>query len=119
MTRNSLATKVGGEEGLKLGKVLLEGGVTHSPDRGVEKDSPLALAVRNGDLGITKALLSAGAKVDVADPCGQSLLQVSVARGNVEMARLLLENGADPNKPFNIEPSDDFLKSIKTEGVIR
>lgn len=113
------AAKVGGDEGLKLVKVLLEGGASHSPDRGREKDSPLALAVRSGDVGIAKALLAAGAAVGAVDPCGQGLLQVAVARGDVTMAKVLLENGADPNKPFNVELSEEFLKSIKTKGVIR
>lgn len=113
------ATNLGGDEGLKLVKELLDGGATHSPDRGGEKDSPLALAVRRGDVGIVKALLAAGASAEAIDPCGQNMLQVAVARGDVAMAKGLLEGGADPNKPFNAELSDEFLKSIKTEGVIR
>lgn len=110
---------LGGENGLARVKLLLEAGAGASPDRGESPDSPIALAVRHGELEMVRSLLAAGAPHGQLDPCGQKILHLAVAQGDVAIAALLLENGADANDPFLEDPSEEFLKRIQTEGVIR
>ncbi len=43
-----------------------------------------------------KALLKAGAMVDIQDVYGQTALLVATAENNVEMVMILLQAGADP-----------------------
>lgn len=114
-----LAVKLGGEKGLERVRLLLKEGAAATPNRGTSRDSPVALAVRNGELEIAKALLAGGADSSQLDPCGQKLLHVAVAQGDAPMTGLLLENGADANEPFNPDLSESFLKLIQTQGVIR
>jgi len=57
--------------------------------------TPLHLAAAKGRLEIVKALIAKGAKVDVQDQAGRSPLYDALH--DVEMTRLLLKSGADPN----------------------
>jgi len=57
----------------------------------------LAAAVGDGLTDRVIALLDAGMAVDDLDPSGRSALMMAVEKGDVEMARLLLERGADAN----------------------
>ncbi|MFT6864562.1 MAG: ankyrin repeat protein, partial [Akkermansiaceae bacterium] len=109
----------GGEKALERVRLLLEEGAAASPDRRGLSDSPVALAVRNGEVEIVRALLAGGAAHGQRDPCGQKLLHIAVAQGHAAMVALLLENGADSNEPFHPVLSDSFLELIQTEGVIR
>lgn len=54
------------------------------------------------DMAIAKLLLAKGAKVRTGD--GRYALGEAVARGNVALTKLLLENGADPNLAFAPRP---------------
>jgi ankyrin repeat protein len=66
-------------------------------------------AVRRGDVAAVQAALDAGVPVDHPFRYERTALSFATARGNVEVVRLLLERGADPNKkdsfygatPFN------------------
>ena len=64
----------------------------------------LHLAIQQGDLGIVKSLLRAGAVADAVltfSGRGSTLkgtaLHLAVERGNLEIVQALLEDGADPN----------------------
>ena len=54
----------------------------------------LHLAVRAGDIDKTRELLKAGADVNSRDNLGGTPLHSAAWNGNVELATLLLENGA-------------------------
>lgn len=56
----------------------------------------LILAAWNGRLDIVAELLKQGAPPDQCDDEGTTALMLACARGHIEVARLLLENCADP-----------------------
>ncbi|XP_045774652.1 uncharacterized protein LOC123873705 [Maniola jurtina] len=55
-------------------------------------------AAARGDAGRVASLIRAGAPVDATDENGCSALQRAAADGHVDVVRVLLEQGADPNK---------------------
>lgn len=59
--------------------------------------TPLLFAAQAGDLASAKLLLAAGAKVNDTAADGNSALVLSTFSGNSEVARLLIEAGADPS----------------------
>jgi len=63
--------------------------------------SPLMSAVQFKDIDLINALLKRGADVNWANSIGTTALQEAITIGepNVEVIRLLLKAGADPNKP--------------------
>jgi len=113
------AVKRGGQDGLHLVKLLLENGASPSPARAPSLDSPIGLAVRNGEYEIAKALLDAGASHEMRDLCGQKPLHIAVARGHSDMVGLLLDKGADPNEPFQEKLSESFLGLVNSDGIGR
>ncbi|KAH9365460.1 hypothetical protein HPB48_008912 [Haemaphysalis longicornis] len=50
-----------------------------------------------GHLEVVSALLSRGAKVDVANETGQTALHYAASKGHLDVARVLLEHHADIN----------------------
>ncbi len=60
-------------------------------------DTALMFAARSGDLASVKLLVDAGANVDDQDAWGVSATTLAVFSGYGEIARYLLEKGADPN----------------------
>ena len=58
---------------------------------------PLRAAVAQGDLALVARLLDLGANVDGPGPGHDTPLQVAVWYGHRDMARLLLQRGANPN----------------------
>ncbi|CAH0720575.1 unnamed protein product, partial [Brenthis ino] len=55
-------------------------------------------AAARGDAGRVATLIRAGANVDAVDENGCSALQRAAADGHVDVVRVLLEHGADPNR---------------------
>jgi hypothetical protein len=58
----------------------------------------LLAAVRKGELAGVKAALDAGVPVDAPFRYERTALSFAADRGNLEIVRLLLDRGADPNK---------------------
>jgi ankyrin repeat protein len=65
--------------------------------------TPLMDAVRGSSIEATQKAIEAGANVNEVDG-GMTPLLIAVYRGDEEMVRLLLQNGADPN--LRPDPSD-------------
>jgi ankyrin repeat protein len=59
--------------------------------------TPLMFAARQGALEGVRALIEAGADLNLADPDGTSALVMAIINGHYEVAALLLEKGADPD----------------------
>ncbi len=57
-------------------------------------DSPVADAAMRGEVGVVRELLQTGADVDLAQGDGMTALHWAAKNANVELARLLVENGA-------------------------
>jgi len=58
-------------------------------------------AASNGDLGVLKELLEAGAEVDIKSSIGQTPLFWAATAGQQSTATMLLEYGADVNARDN------------------
>ena len=64
-----------------------------------EGETPLMAASKSGSVAAVRALLARGARVNDTDKFqNQSALMLAAAEGHVEVAGILLEAGADPNK---------------------
>ena len=61
-------------------------------------------AASNGDTQTVNRFLDEGGDVNAYDACGRTLLVKSVSHSQVELCRVLIARGADPNKPS--EPDD-------------
>ncbi len=60
--------------------------------------TPLMMAARSGCLDCTKALVEAGADIDLADPKNVTPLFLAVDNLHFDTAKYLIEAGANPNK---------------------
>jgi ankyrin repeat protein len=60
--------------------------------------TPLLFAAREGCLDCAKALIDAGANVDLPDPKGVTPLFLAIDNLHFDTAKLLIEAGANPNK---------------------
>jgi Ankyrin repeats (3 copies) len=65
---------------------------------GAATPDDLLEAVRKGDLAAVKAALDAGVPVDTPFRYDRTALSFAAGRDNVEIVKLLLDRGADPNK---------------------
>ena len=77
-------------------------------------ESPLDAAVKANDIEMISALLKRGSDVNWEDGRGRTALATAVTLGepNVEVVRLLLNTGADPNKP-RLSVGDDCESIMK------
>lgn len=73
--------------------------------------APLALAVKRRDFGLIELLLASGAGINSNLEKSQitSPLEVAAEIGDIDMARYLINRGADPNNPRALEKS--FVKN--------
>ena len=77
---------------------LLKRGV--DPDTVTPKgDSILMVAARSSKPGVVKAILGARPKVNSRNANGETALMLASIAGRVDVARMLLDSGADPNLP--------------------
>jgi hypothetical protein len=85
---------------MALGSVQAAAPAASTPAKSPAAANPddLLEAVRKGDLAAVKAALDAGVPVDHPFRYERTALSFAAARGQVEIAQLLLERGADPNK---------------------
>jgi ankyrin repeat protein len=60
--------------------------------------TPLLFAAREGCLECTRALVEAGANVDLTDPKGVTPLFLAIDNFHFDTAKVLIEAGANPNK---------------------
>ncbi len=74
------------------------------------KDTPLIAACRLGRTGIVKIALQFNAKNDPHPTFGQTALQVAVASGHVDCARMILETAAESDVNHIISNHEDFNK---------
>ncbi|KAF4631245.1 hypothetical protein G7Y89_g6885 [Cudoniella acicularis] len=68
------------------------------------EDSPLKLAIQHGYIEITKKLLEKGADCDGYDSTSSSPLVDATKKRLLEIVKLLLDHGANPNKQVDLNP---------------
>ena len=76
-------------------------------------DTPLGVAIRNGDHRTASLLLEYGASPVAPVAEGQPPLQLAVALGHAGIARQLLMAGADPNAPVRQPASESFIRQVR------
>ena len=71
-----------------------------APPRAIDPKTKILAAAQKNDADAVARFLGEGIDVDYANSLGQTPLHIAVMWGNVEVATLLLDEGADPN-PVN------------------
>ncbi len=80
---------------LKIAQLLLDSGAQVNSQAGFYNTTPLHGAAQNGSLELVKLLVSKGAKVNAVDKEFSMPLAKAVQADNLEIAKFLLEHGAD------------------------
>ena len=109
---------VDGDRGLF--RFLLEQGCKPEKD---SEDPVLVAAVREGESGVVRDLLESGVlqarDLGRRGREGQSALHLAVAMNRLDLCRVLLEGGADPNVPFARPASAEFLARVRPVGFLK
>ena len=98
--------------------LLVAGGAAVNVTRIPTLDTPLSMALRLKQDKAAAFLLQNGADMNLRLPEGQTPLHLAIARGCHLTVKELLDQGVDPNTPFTLPVSNDFLKSVRP-GVLR
>lgn len=82
------------------------------------RETPLSAAIRGRHDRAATLLIQAGANIRLRLPEGQTPLHLAVATGCSRAVKELLAAGADPDSPFELPVSAEFLKSVRP-GIAR
>ena len=129
--RTGALLRHGGKAGAALYNAVVEGdrevfrflvgeGVRSEPG---SKDPVLVAAVREGQVELVEHLLQSrsmqAAGLARRGREGQSALHLAVAMNRLDLCRLLLEAGADPNASFSRPATGDFLARVRPVGYLK
>ncbi len=103
---------------LDMAGLLVAGGAPVNVTRIPSLDTPFAAAIRRKQDHVAAFLLRNGADIGLRLPEGQTPLHLAIARGCHLTVKELLDEGADPNTPFDLPVSNAFLKGVRP-GVLR
>ncbi len=98
---------------LEMVSLLISCGVPVNVTRIPSRDTPLGAAIRNKQDRVASLLIQHGADVNLRLPEGQAPLHLAIATGCHRTVKDLLAAGADPNTPFDLPVSPDFLKNVR------
>jgi ankyrin repeat protein len=109
----TLAMNGANKNKLQMIDTLIAGGARLNPPSSFH-ESPLDTAIHENDIAMVRALLKRGSDVNWVSKFGSTPLASAVTTGerNVNIVRLLLNAGADPNKP-RIWAGDDCVSLLK------
>lgn len=86
-------------------------------DRG---QTPLAFAIRQGDVTGAALLVEYGARYEKRDrPDGHSLLEWAISSQQLPLIELLVKQGADVNEPASRPANPEFLARFKENGNLQ
>jgi ankyrin repeat protein len=114
--RAVLLSAAGGDHDML--SMLLACGVPPDATRFPSWETAVSAAIRGGHDRCAALLIRAGAHTSLSTPEGQSLFHLAVAAGCHRSVRELLATGADPNAPFALPVSPEFLRVVRP-GVMR
>lgn len=98
--------------------LLVSCGVPLNATRIPSKDTPLSVALRRKHDRVAELLIQNGADLTLHLPEGQTPLLLAIATGCHRSVKEMLSAGADPNSPFALPVSPEFLKNVRP-GVMR
>ncbi len=103
---------------LDMAGLLVACGAPINVTRAPFLDTPLSIAIRHRHDALAAFLVRNGADITLRLPESQSAFHLAIATGCHLTVKELLDAGADPNSPFNLPVSQEFLKSVRP-GVMR
>ena len=80
-------------------------------------DTPLHLAIISRQYDAVQAVLAAALKLETTNDYGLTALQLAIRTGSVEMAKTLLNNGANPNTCSSIDGSTALHVAVRANQV--
>ena len=86
---------------------------------GITNDTLLGAAIRHNNHWAASRLLEAGALPNALTKERQTAFHLAVAKLDVPLVKLMLEKGADPNIPFNEDPTQEFLDQVASENIAK
>jgi ankyrin repeat protein len=117
MTPLHLAAK---DDQLELLQALVaHGGNILLPSTNTRRDCPIHIAATYGSVNVLQWMLDIGVPVNVTNAVGHTPLLNVVRVGNVKMARLLLDRGADVNVRVTGEDRRTCLHAACLSGSVR
>ena len=124
---SALSIAAGGSDE-KMTKLLLDAGANVNDRSATLRDTALARAAQNGNVGTVRVLLAAGAKVDDRDGSGWTPLFNAALMGHLETIDALLAAGADVNarssngwtalKEARMRGYEDVAERLRAAGAI-
>jgi ankyrin repeat protein len=113
----TFAMKPQNKNRLELIDTLIAAGAKLNPQPGFP-ESPLQAAVKSDDIEMLKALLQRGSDVNWENEIGDTALitAIAIAEPNVDIVRVLLNAGANPNKP-RLWVGDDCVSLLTFLGL--
>jgi ankyrin repeat protein len=111
----SVANECQWPEGAPIVRLLLRAGAHVDNRSGEMRCSALHAAARRGNVKVAEALIEGGASIDIRDVRGDTPLRRAVNCRKAEVARLLVDRGADIRSPGSkgLTP----LSAAKTEAI--
>lgn len=136
---NTLINAVKSRNQSEVTKALNSGANPNAVENGRFYSSALILAANNGDMGIVRILLDAGAQINFQDDIGQSAIYVAVDCGsnNKSLVEYLANKGADVNSKIKSNYQDgkftnwtplkfasylnhtEIVKYLKSKGAVQ
>jgi ankyrin repeat protein len=99
---------------VQFADVKLDGPNVRSPSSG---ETPLHIVATWGDVDSARALLDAGAEIDVDGEEDHTPLHEAIEQGHLEMVRLLISRGADLKRRCSFGDAFDLARLAKHEGI--
>jgi ankyrin repeat protein len=89
----------------------------HHGQRATGTPDALFAAARAGDSREVERLLNAGVPVDAGDRYAATALAMAAGRGHLEVVRLLLDRGADPDRRETFFRTSAFDQALENEHL--